>query len=197
MRDEDWVTLLRMGEFVRLGGATILGALIAFGSTFFFERRREMFAAAKRFEANRVQMRQAARLVFQELLEVASSVQLACDANEPLQRWWVSPPTDLPTAAWREYRGVLASWMVDDDDWHWLAGAYGAVDRLNQQVEAYRSGQRVIGNEGELPPYDGTGELGAVPESWQEELRLHLGEIEYGIELVRPLLQKEDSDSAG
>ena len=52
-----------MGEFWRLVGATILGALISFGTTFFFERRKEQRAEHAEAQRRSEELRQATRLV--------------------------------------------------------------------------------------------------------------------------------------
>jgi hypothetical protein len=64
-----------VGEFWRLVGATILGALISFGTTFFFERRKEQRTEAVEKEARARLLRQAERLVSEELFNISSEIE--------------------------------------------------------------------------------------------------------------------------
>ena len=56
-----------MGEFWRLVGATLLGALISFGTTYYFERRKERATQVVTMQQDQRQLQQAARLVMDEL----------------------------------------------------------------------------------------------------------------------------------
>jgi hypothetical protein len=94
-----------MGEFVRLVVAAMLGAGISFGTTWFFERRREKAAAALAREQVGRELCQASRLVWAELMEIG------VDLHDALERhvWWSVPPRALPTEAWRDHRTTLAA----------------------------------------------------------------------------------------
>src|SRR3954453_10562095 len=102
-----------MGEFVLGAIATLLGAAAAFASAWYFERRRERVAqlAVATHEAREV--RRAARLVWEELIQNASDVEGAYEDSV----WWANPPSDLLSANWKEYRSTLAVTIEDDDDW--------------------------------------------------------------------------------
>ena len=87
-----------MGEFLRLVAATLLGALISFGTTYYFERRKERATQMVTIRQEQRQLQQAARLVMDEL-EANSGILFT--ASEDSQ-WWSNPPRDLSQRLWLE-----------------------------------------------------------------------------------------------
>ena len=115
-----------MSEFARLVVAVLLGAGISFGTTLFFERRREKTTARLAQEHDDRDLRRAARLVWSELLEIGANLYEAVDRS----RWWSVPPAALPTEAWTDNRSTLAT-HLDDKAWETVALGYSSVHELN------------------------------------------------------------------
>ena len=88
-----------MGEFFRLAGAALLGATISFGTTLYFERRKERRAECQEAQEHARQRRQALRLVWSELHQMCAAIDLALTK----QHWWTDPPHDLPQQLWHSY----------------------------------------------------------------------------------------------
>jgi hypothetical protein len=102
-----------MGEFFRLVAATILGALISFGTTFDFDRRKEHREQSILNAEHSRRLRQAARLVWDEL--VNASVLL--DAAQSNGKWWTDPPYDLNQEMWAAHGPTLAELVEDQNLW--------------------------------------------------------------------------------
>jgi hypothetical protein len=68
---------MEVGEFLRLAGAALLGAMISFGTTLYFERRKERRAERQEAQEHARQRRQALRLVWSELNEMHAAIDVA------------------------------------------------------------------------------------------------------------------------
>jgi hypothetical protein len=109
-------------------GAVIGGVLTA-GSNLLIEttRRRADRRAARDRDSR--ELRKATRLVLEELSEIDRTIQDAAKT----QLTWPSQDRQLPAFAWREYRGILATHVVDEA-WRWVAAAYEEANSLNWRV---------------------------------------------------------------
>jgi hypothetical protein len=118
-----------VGEFWRLVGATLLGALISFGTTFYFERRKEQRAEQAEEHQRRKRIRQATRLVLEELQANWMLLEWASEGQ-----WWSNPPHDLDQHVWREYRATLALEMEDEFEWERVTTAQVKIEDLNRRL---------------------------------------------------------------
>jgi hypothetical protein len=168
-----------MGEFIRLTAATLLGALISFGTTFYFERRKEQ--RGERLEARERdrQLQQAIRLVLRELVEASLSIDGALEE----EHWWSDPPHDLNQRLWLEYRPVLAA-LLDTDGWDQVVMAHDGIACFNVLLATARDNKDSIhhGNQ-HVEPLD----CCDISEFWQRRLVETRTPIEEAIDSLRPL----------
>ena len=164
-----------MDEFWRLVGATVLGALISFGTIFFFERRREERTEAAEKQQSALQLRQAIRLVEEELLDITLTIDTACDNGA----WWSSPPYQLRQVLWTEHRAALAYLLDDREVWDYLTTASTEITKFNARLKAASDGREIISDIGtRLDPisrYD-------ITDAWDQELRHLNGPIQHVFE---------------
>ena len=80
-----------MSEFLRLFLATTLGAMVSFGTTFYFQRHKEHQEEEQATAAAARELRRALRLVSDELLDNLATIAVAREA----EIWWALPPADL------------------------------------------------------------------------------------------------------
>jgi hypothetical protein len=123
-----------MGEFWRLVAATVLGALISFGATFYFERRKEQRAEQAEEQRRRKELRRATRLVLDELRASLLLLERAVAG----QQWWSNPPHDLEQYAWLEYRATLALEIEEEVEWGRIIAAYVEIGDLNRRLRIDR-----------------------------------------------------------
>jgi hypothetical protein len=168
-----------MGEFFRTAGAIVLGALISFGTTFYFERRKEQRTEHQDAKERDRQLRQALRLVWTELTEAYAEIHTALDDKH----WWTDPPHDLSQQLWTAYRPALAAFL-DGHAWDHLAEAYGEIACFNRRLAIGRDGKNSIhhGNQ-YLEPIDCCN----LTEFWQQHLMRTRSPIERAIEALRPI----------
>ena len=168
-----------MGEFFRTVGAIVLGALISFGTTFYFERRKEQRAEHQEAKERDRQLRQALRLVWTELTEAYAEIDTALEDKH----WWTDPPHDLSQQLWATYRPALAAFL-DGHAWDHVAKAYGEITCFNRYLTIARDGKESIhhGNQ-YLEPID----CCDIAEFWQQRLGRTRSPIERAIEALRPI----------
>jgi hypothetical protein len=114
-----------VGEFLRFVVAILVGALISFGTTLYFERRKERRADRLDREGRERELRQAGRLVYEEL----NNAWIVLNQTTDTELWWSSPPYDLDSSAWHEHKATLAR-LLDKDTWSAVGEAYSSVLRL-------------------------------------------------------------------
>jgi hypothetical protein len=179
-----------VGEFWRLVGATMLGALISFGTTFFFERRKEKRTEAVEKEARARLLRQAIRLVSEELLNISVEIELALEDRQ----WWANPPFELGQDLWHEYRPVLADLVDNDQNWDIITSVYNTIADFNVRLRMAKEGNGRIGALGStLTTIDG----GQITEAWDEELRRLSNTIETALIVLRPARKAEFMPTRG
>jgi len=103
-------------------GAVLLGAVITGGFTFgvaLWREKRTAAAARKRHEA---EVTRAARLIDDDLHTAVSLARYSIEQKE----WWGSLER-LTSTAWKEYRGVLAPDLLDND-WRSVSLAFRSID---------------------------------------------------------------------
>jgi hypothetical protein len=127
-----------MSEFLRLFLATLLGAGVSFGTTFYFQRRKELLDRGHAEEADRRELRRALRLVGDELVESEATIAIAREA----ETWWNFPPTDLSAELWQEWRSTLADLLDDHGPWDHISNAFAEVADLNLKLAMFRAGRR-------------------------------------------------------
>lgn len=66
-----------MSEFLRLFLARLLGAGVSFGTTLYFQRRKELVDRGHTEAADRRELRRALRLVRDELIENETTIEVA------------------------------------------------------------------------------------------------------------------------
>jgi hypothetical protein len=152
-----------VGEFWRLVGATLLGALISFGTTFYFERRKEQRSEQAEEQENQRKLQQAARLVWDELLRVSLAIGRAIEGGV----WWSRPPHDFERLAWVEYQATLAR-LLNEQAWTDVSGIYSLLAIFNVQLAMAREGVEVprslFGRR--LEPISGS----VVSDAWKGEI---------------------------
>lgn len=168
-----------MGEFWRLVGATILGALISFGTTFFFERRKEQRTEAVEKEARARLLRQAERLVSEELFNISSEIEQTLEDRQ----WWSNPPFELGQDLWYEYRPVLADLVDHELNGDRITTVYNTIADFNVKLRMAKEGNGRIGALGsKLTTIDGS----QITEDWDEELRRLSNTIEMAFVALHP-----------
>lgn len=176
-----------MGEFWRLVGATILGALISFGTTFFFERRKEERAERAEEQARERQLRQAVRLVWGELLDSSVMVDTAIEYKE----WWSNPPHDVTQRLWIANQATLAALIDDEEIWATLGMTYFWVTNFNVWLSMARDGRESFSDRKQVvrePISDLT-----ITATWEKELNSLAEEIRYAMEALKPIVNAEAS----
>jgi hypothetical protein len=152
-----------MGEFIRLSAATLLGALISFGTTLYFEHRKDQRTERQEGEERERELRQAVRLIANEI----DSVWIAVDRARDYGFWWSNPPHDLQRLAWTEYGATLAR-LSDHDTWWPISEAYSCIAEFNARLGVAREGREVLSPfaHDTLQPIDEN----LVTEEWLTEL---------------------------
>jgi hypothetical protein len=173
-----------VGEFIRLTAATILGALISFGTTFFFERRKEQRTEQAERHQDERQLRQALRLVWEELIDTSCELDAAVENGH----WWSDPPHDLKTQRWDTYGPILAA-LIDEGSWSGLTYAYATISDFNVSLAMARNGKEIAdtitgANRGAI---DGS----VMSEAWRESINRAHTTIWWGIETLRPLAENK------
>jgi hypothetical protein len=163
-----------VGEFWRLVGATLLGALISFGTTFYFERRKEQRAERAEQQERGRQLRQAGRLVYEEL----NNAWIVLDRTTDTEVWWSDPPHDLESSAWDEYKATLAR-LLDKDAWSAVGDAYSSMAEFNMRLAMGREGKEVPSPVLDPPPDE---EEGFV--SYLEPIRDKFPTSEWALEVL-------------
>jgi hypothetical protein len=102
--------------------AVLLGALITGGFTYWVERYREHKAAEAEKVRHAIEVRRAARLIDDDLHTAVSLARWSIDHKE----WWGSLER-LTSTGWKEYRGVLAPNLLDND-WRSVSLAFRSID---------------------------------------------------------------------
>jgi hypothetical protein len=129
---------LNMGEFWRLFGATLLGAIVSFGATFYFEWRKERRTDKKDRQETERQLLQAGRLVYEEL----NNAWIVLDRTIDTDVWWSSPPYDLDLSAYDTHKATLAR-LLDKDTWSAVSTAYSGIAEFNKRLAMGREGKEV------------------------------------------------------
>jgi hypothetical protein len=125
-----------VGEFLRLAAAGLLGAMITFATTLYFERRKEQRAERQEAQDLARQQRQVLRLVWSELDEMCSAIDVALAKK----RWWTDPPHNLSQQHWDSYRASLAE-LLDDRAWSHLGKAHSKITAFNGLLAMGRDGR--------------------------------------------------------
>lgn len=173
-----------MGEFLRLSGAALLGAMISFATTFYFERRKEQLAERQEAHEHARQQRQALRLVWSELDEMCAAIDVAL-ANK---HWWTDPPHNLNQQHWHAYRATLAE-LLDDHAWRHLAKAHGKVTAFNGLLAMGRDGKESVHNGNQYIELINCCDL---TEFWQQQLFNIQDPISWAVEALQPILQPKN-----
>lgn len=129
-------------------GGTLTGVV-----TFVLERRRE-----RRAEMS------ALRLLELDLRDAGGKIEAVVDRGE----WWHRSNLELPTAAWRDHRYLLAS-RLDHGDWQEIAEAFHAMIQLNAHVARAAAAGEPLSTDAEMC----------------ERLKLYLREIDEAVACLR------------
>jgi hypothetical protein len=129
-----------VGEFLRLVAATLLGALISFGTTYYFERRKERATQMVTMRQDQRKLQLAARLVRDELQANGAILFSAADDNQ----WWSYPPHDVSQRLWLEYQATLAA-LVGQKTWDTLSLTYSFQTQFNVSLSMAREGKEGYG----------------------------------------------------
>jgi hypothetical protein len=127
-----------VGEFWQFVGATLLGALVSFGATFYFEWRKERRVDKKEQQKTERQLLEAGRLVYEEL----NNAWIVLNQTSDTELWWSSPPYNLESSAWGEYKATLAE-LLDIDTWSVVSSAYSSIGDFNRRVAIASEGMEV------------------------------------------------------
>jgi hypothetical protein len=110
--------------FIQTLLAVAVGGGISFCAAYYLDRRRERAAKARDVDAAMHELRAAARLVRDELLDAMAAIEGALVAGT-----W--PPTPISTAQWQAQAPVLAKHMPHGS-WASVCISFGRVLTLNQ-----------------------------------------------------------------
>lgn len=180
-----------MSEFLRLFLATLLGAGVSFGTTLYFQRRKEVLDRKRVDEGDRRELRRALRLVRDELIENEATIEIAREA----ETWWSFPPTDLSVELWEEWRSTLADLLDDQGTWADISSAFSEIADLNLKLAMFRSGRRYpnemasyikqkkIYNEGWSENHNGD-----ISPQWDDLLMRIQSALEVGTRAISPFL---------
>jgi hypothetical protein len=180
-----------MSEFIRLFLATMLGASVSFGTTLYFQRRKEIHDLNREQGNDQRELRRALRLVRDELVENEASISIAREA----ETWWSFPPGDLSVELWEEWRSALADLLESQGVWGNLSGAFSEIADLNLKLAMFRSGrrypnemashigQRKVYNEGWSEDHSGD-----ISPQWDDTLMRVQRAVELGNWAIFPLL---------
>lgn len=180
-----------MSEFLRLFLATLLGAGVSFGTTLYFQRRKEILDQEHTKEANQRELRRALRLVRDELIENRTTISIAREAEV----WWSFPPSDLSVELWEEWRSTLADLLDEQRVWGSLSGAFAEIADLNLKLAMFRAGRQYpndmasyikktkIYNEGWSEDHSGE-----ISPQWDDLLMRVQTALEMGNHAISPLL---------
>ncbi len=111
-------------SFIQTLLAVAVGGAISFCTAYYLDRRRERAARARDVDAAMHELRAAARLVRDELLDGMAAAEAAVDDGT-----W--PPAPISTAQWQAQAPVLAKHMPHGS-WASVCIAFGRVLTLNQ-----------------------------------------------------------------
>jgi hypothetical protein len=128
-----------VGEFWRTVGALLLGAIISFGATFYFEWRKERRTDRTEQQGREREPRQAGRLVYEEL----NDAWIVLNQTTDTELWWSSPPYDLDSSVWHEYKATLAR-LLDKDTWSAVGAAYSSMVAFNVRLAMAKGGKEVL-----------------------------------------------------
>jgi hypothetical protein len=103
----------------------ILGGVIASGSSYWLETRRERREREKDSRARAASLRQAARLIDEEFLTAISCIQFALQEK----RWGEVPILEPRVSSWQQYHAVLAM-ELSTEGWCTALKAHLAVKQL-------------------------------------------------------------------
>jgi hypothetical protein len=177
-----------VGDSIQNAGLIVLGALISFGTTHHFERRKDKRAERAERQQDERQLRQALRLVLYELVDTSAEIGWALECGQ----WWSDPPHDLRQRRWSTYEPILAA-LLDDYAWSRLSVAHAEISDFNVQLAMARDGKEVLDHDTGLSR--GTIDSSAMSEAWQQSLERTHTPIRWGIEALRPIV-RPDSEGA-
>lgn len=124
-----------MPDLLVVLSGVIAGGGISTGSNLILERRREGRQVATDGRREERELRQAARLVHQELGEAMWVLEHAVELYE----WWPYPSRKFSDRRWHEFGQVLADYLLADD-WLPLTFAYEDMRELEVKIDSiYRS----------------------------------------------------------
>lgn len=121
----------------------VIGGVITHVGTVRADDRRGHREQKREDRAEAREVRQAARMIHNELLMIQVELEPAIEE----ETWWNRVEEGFPTPSWERYAAVLAASDMDDNSWAWVAHAYNVVDDLNVTVqrgieELKRAGRR-------------------------------------------------------
>jgi hypothetical protein len=180
-----------MSEFFRLFLATLLGAGVSFGTTLYFQRRRETLDRERAREADSRELRRALRLVRDELIDNEATISIAREA----QTWWSFPPSDLSVELWEEWRSALADLLEEQRVWGDLSDAFAEIADLNLKLAMFRAGRKypneMASHIQESPVYNegwSVSHMGNISPQWDDTLMRVQSAVEYGSYAIWPFL---------
>lgn len=113
------------------GVASLIGAIVGGGlataTSFGLDARRAKQSALADEAVRRLQARQAARMILDEL----SEIHLILDEALHTGHWSRNAGASLPTRNWRQYSSALAASGISDDRWTWISMAFQAAREGN------------------------------------------------------------------
>lgn len=180
-----------MSEFLRLFFATLLGAGVSFGTTLYFQRRKETLDRERAKEADNRELRRALRLVRDELIENGATIEVAREA----QTWWSFPPNDLSVEPWQDWRSSLADLLDEQGAWSFLSSAFSEINDFNLKLAMFRAGREypseMASHLGHQNVYnEGWSERhsGEITPQWDDALMRLQTALEWGERAISPLL---------
>jgi hypothetical protein len=109
-------------------GSAVVGGLLTAGSNLLIEERRRKHRDDAVRTQEQAELRQATRLVLAELAEIVRTIGHFARSR----RVWPSE-RQLPSAAWEQFRTVLAP-SLPLSTWRWLCAAYDFAKEVNLEI---------------------------------------------------------------
>jgi hypothetical protein len=118
----------------------LIGGLLTSGSSWGMATIANRRADSRDAGLRERELREAARLIDDELMGAASILSQAI-----LRRAWIPPGEQLSLDRWLTYGPILARSELSDDSWTWLADCYQAIREANVRIViAERRDERAV-----------------------------------------------------
>lgn len=168
-------------------GGVVLGSVISTLPGLWVERRRAVREREAAQERRENVLREAGRLVAEELREAERLVEQAARRG----RYWPGL-RQHPTATWNAYRPALAVNIAAAADWASITVAYDSINQLNWTISERRGRMVTVASRTEGDPVEPEDRLREVWEQVRHALWVLDSEVGIPVSVERHLEQSEE-----